>query len=322
MRKKDRTHRFCVDYRALNEVTKLDTYPLPRVDDLLDQLGGAKFFTTLDLASGFWQIRVAKESQEKTAFVVPQGLFEFRVMPFGLTNAPAVLQRLMQRVFAGLNPIDGQAFVAVYTDDVLIFSRSFNDHLLHLSQVLERIRMAGLKLKITKCGFVHQETKYLGHIITSNGLNTDPKLVQAIMDYPPPKNVREVRQFLGLCSYYRRFILSFAAITHPIRMLTRKEKLFCWDEKCEKSFEQLKQRLTTAPILSYPSLNDPFMLETDACAHGIGAILSQSQGDGFPHPIAYASRSLTKLESNYSITELETLAGPWTTFAAICMDKQ
>lgn len=163
-------------------------------------MGGARFFTTLDLASGFWQIRVPESSRDKTAFIVPQGLFEFKVMPFGLTNAPATFQRLMQKVFADLNPEDGPSFVSVYMDDILIFSRTLEEHFRHLKLVLQRIRKAGLKLKLAKCGFVRQEIKYLGHILTSRGLKTDPKITQAVADFPVPTNVKQVRQFLGLAS--------------------------------------------------------------------------------------------------------------------------
>ena len=166
VKKKDGTQRFCVDYRALNAVTKADTYPLPRIDDLLDQLGDSRYFSTLDLASGYWQIRLSPNSQEKTAFSVPQGLFEFRVMPFGLTNAPAVFQRLMQQVLAGLNPEEGPDFVKVYIDDVLVFSPTLAEHIDHLRRVLVRIREAGLKLKPSKCHFIAKEVEYLGHILT------------------------------------------------------------------------------------------------------------------------------------------------------------
>ena len=180
----------CNGEKSLNARTKAGTYPLSRVDDILNQLGGAKFFTTVDLASGFRQIRVAQGSEEKTAFVVPQGLFEFWVMLFGLTNAPAVFQHLMQKVLLGLNPEDGQAFVSVYTDDILIFSPSLSDHLRHLHCVLERTEDTRLKLKLSKCCFFCQEVEYLGHVLTPSGLKMNP-------DFPPPESVKEVRQFLG-----------------------------------------------------------------------------------------------------------------------------
>ena len=253
VRKKDGSLRFCVDYRALNAVTKADTFPLPRVDDLVDQLGSSRFFSTLDLASGYWQIRMSPQSREKTAFVVPQGLYEFRDMPFGLTNAPAVFQRLMQRVLRGLNPDDGPDFVSVYIDDVLVFSPTLADHLHHLRLVIQIIQEVGLKLNPAKCRFVRKEVEYLGHILTPDGLKPNPKTV----------------------------------------------------------LDSLKNKLASAPVLNYPSLREPFVLETDASIRGLGAILSQTDSKGQTHPVAYASRSLTRAERNYSITELETLAVVW-----------
>ena len=184
VKKKDGTQRFCVDYRTLKTVTKSDTFPLPRIDDLLDQLGDSRYFSTLDLASGFWQIRLSDSAVEKTAFSVPQGLFEFRVMPFGLTNAPAVFQRLMERVLAGLNPEDGPDFVKVYIDDVLVFSHNLEDHLEHLRLVLLRIREAGLKLKPSKCCFVTTNVEYLGHVLTPEGLKPNTSTVSAVADSP------------------------------------------------------------------------------------------------------------------------------------------
>ena len=189
VRKKNGTHRFCVDYRALNSITKADTFPLPRIDDLLDQLGESKYFSTLDLAAGYWQIRVHPDSQAKTAFITPQGLFEFQVMPFGLTNAPAVFQRLMQNVITGLNPEEGPDFVSAYIDDILIFSRSLSDHIVHLNKVLERLVESGLKLQPLKCHFIRQEISYLGHVITTQGLKTNPLTVSAITDFPVPSNL-------------------------------------------------------------------------------------------------------------------------------------
>ena len=307
VRKKDGTLRFCVDYRELNKITKRDTYPLPRVDDLLDQLGSSRYFTTLDLASGYWQIRVAPGSREKTAFVTPHGLFQFQVMPFGLTNAPAVFQRLMQTVLMGLNPVEGKQFVSVYIDDVLVFSQSLDEHLEHLRLVIQKIQDAGLKLKPAKCQFVREEVEYLGHVLTPSGLKTNSKLVESVVNYPRPQNSKEVKQFLGLSSYYRRFIRKFAAIAQPLTALTRNGVVFEWTEDCQAAFDSLKQSLTTAPVLCYPAFDLPFVLSVK----GIGAILSQVQRDGQCHPVAYASRSLTAAERNYDITELETLAVVW-----------
>ena len=311
VRKKDGTHRFCVDYRHLNAVTKPDSFPLPRIDDLLDQLGKARYFSTLDLASGYWQIRVHPGSQEKTAFVTPQGLFEFRVMPFGLTNAPAVFQRLMQRVLMDLNPAAGPDWVVVYIDDVLVFSRTLEEHLHHLQRVITRLQEVGLKLKPAKCHFARDQVEYLGHLITPNGLKPNPKLVAAVREFPTPQDLKTVRQFLGLSSYYRRFIRGYAAIARPLHRLTRKDTEFVWTEECEAAVDELRTKLTTAPVLAYPALDHDFVLETDASIKGLGAVLSQKQSDGLLHPVAYASRSLSGPEANYGITELETLAVVW-----------
>ena len=311
VRKKDNTLSFCVDYRALNEVTKLDKFPIPRINDLLDQLGEACYFSTLDLAAGYWQIQVDEASQEKTAFVTHQGLFEFRVMPFGLTNAPSVFQRVMQQVLSGLNPADGKEFVEVYIDDVLIFSRTIEEHIHHLCKVLEQLRSANLKLKPTKCHFLRQSLEYLGHIITPTGLKLNPKQLEAVQEFPVPTSVSQVRQFLGLMSYYRRFIKNFATIASLLHSLTRKNAEFVWSEECQLAFDLLKQKLTTAPVLVYPNFNQNFVLETDASIKGLGAVLSQRQEDNQLHPVAFSSRALSAAEKNYSITELETLAVVW-----------
>ena len=236
VRKKDGSLRFCIDYRSLNLATKSDTFPLPRIDDLLDQLGNAKYFSTLDLAVGYWQVQMHPDLGEKTAFVTHQELYEFTVMPFGLKNAPAVFQWFMNKVFMGLNPENGRDFVAVYLDDVIIFSDTFEDHLAHLKQVLQCFSAAGLKLKPSKCHFICQTVEYLGHTITPKGISPNNSRVVAIQNFPFPTSVKEVRQLVGLASYYRRFINGFARIAQPLHQLTQKNAHFNWSSDCQQSF--------------------------------------------------------------------------------------
>lgn len=307
--KKDGSYRFCVDYRKLNSVTNKDVYPLPRIDDILDTLSGARYFSTLDLASGYWQIELDPSTSAKSAFVTHQGLHEFVRMPFGMCNAPATFQRLMEVVLAGL--LWKNCFV--YIDDVLVCSNTFEEHLVHLTEVLSRLREAGLRLKAKKCMFLREEVCYLGHVVSSQGIKPDTAKTEKIREYPAPKDVNEVRQFLGLASYYRRFVAEFAKIASPLHFLLKKDVEFQWSPECSTAFQNLKEALVNAPVLAYPRFNsaDPFMLETDASTRGLGAVLAQQQPDGKVHPIAFASRSLTTAEKNYAITELETLGLVW-----------
>ena len=281
------------------------------MDDLLDQIGKSKFFSTLDLASGYWQIKMHPDRREKTAFVTHQGLYEFNVMPFGLMNAPAIFQRTMQQVLSGLNPGHGQDFVLVYIDDVLIFSPTLEDHLAHIHQAVRKIADCGLNLKPSKCQFVRHEVEFLGHVITPDGLRPDASKIGAVRQFPTPKSVKELHQFLGLASYYWRFVPCFARLASPLHALTQKSALFHWTDECQIAFNRLKAKLTEAPVLAYPDFDKPFVLETDASNLGLGAVLSQHQVDGKQHPVAYASRALTQAEKRYSITELETLAVVW-----------
>ena len=247
VKKKNGKMRFCVDYRKVNKITKRDAYPLPRIDEILDSLGKAKWFTSLDLASGYWQVEMNETDREKTAFVTKQGIFEFNVMPFGLTNAPATFQRLMDRVFYDIK----DKYVLVYLDDVTIYSSTFEEHIQHLKEVLERFRRANLKLNLDKCHFCKKEISFLKHLVSEEGIKPDPTKVNKVKNFPMPINTTELRGFIGLASYYRHFVQDFATIVKPINYLLRKNISFIWNEACEKAFEFLKKKLITTPILIY-----------------------------------------------------------------------
>ena len=303
VRKKDGSLRYCIDYRRLNSVTIKDSYPLPRIDESLDSLSEAKYFSTLDLASGYWQIGLDEDAKKKSAFCTTSGLYQFKVMPFGLTNAPATFQRLMERVLAGLQ----WQICLVYIDDVIIFSKTFDEHLRHLSQVFRCLRQAGLKLKPKKCFLFQQKVKYLGHIVSQEGIATDPDKTRVVAEWPTPHDVTCVKGFLGLCSYYRRFVPDFATVAKPLTRLTEKNILFHWGEDEEKSFLKLKELLISPPVMAYPVASASFILDTDASNTGIGAVLSQKIDDE-ERVIAYASRALTKPERQYCVTRKELLA--------------
>ena len=307
VRKKDGSLWFCVDFRQLNAATIKDAHPLPRIDDLLDALHGAKWFSTLDLKSGYWQVPIAEQDKEKTAFRTSSGqLFEFNQVPFGLCNAPATFSRLMDRVLAGLH----WETCLFYLDDIIVFSSTSEEHLARLREVFERLRHAKLKLGAAKCTFAAKEVSYLGHRVTEEGLLPDPSLLAAIRDIPPPKTATEVRSFLGLAGYYRRYVKGFAAIAAPLHALTRKDTLFHWSEDCQAAFDQLKARLTTSPITAFPDFSQEFRLYTDASTAGLGAILAQVR-EGKEHIICCASRALNKAEKSYPATKLECLAIVW-----------
>ena len=301
--KKDGTKRFCVDYRLLNKNTVKDSYPLPRIDESIDALDGAKYFCTLDLASGYWQVPLDDEAKPKSAFVVPGGLYQFEVMPFGLCNAPSTFERLMETVLSGLH----WKILLIYLDDVIIFGSSVNEVVERLKIVLDRLREANLKLKPKKCHLFQKEVLYLGHVVSEAGVSTDPSKIESIKTWPTPANPTDVRSFLGLASYYRRYIKGFAHIAKPLHALTQKEVQFVWSQDCEEAFQMLKDKLTASPILAYPRVGTPFIMDTDASQYAIGAVLSQEQ-DERERVVAYGSRTLTPPEQNYCVTRKELLA--------------
>ena len=253
--KKDGSLRFCVNFRQLNAATVKDAHPLPRIDDLLDALHGAKWFSTLDLKSGYWQVPITEQDKAKTAFRTSSGqLFEFNQVPFGLCNAPATFSRLMDRVLAGLH---WETFI-FYLDDIIVFSSTWEEHLARLRQVFKRLTHANLKLEADKCTFAAKEVNYLGHRVTEEGLLPDSSLLAAIREIPPPKTATEVRSFLGLAGYYRRYVKGFAAIAAPLHALTRKDAVFHWSEDCQAAFDRLKTLLTTSPITAFPDFSQAF----------------------------------------------------------------
>ncbi|KAI3682772.1 hypothetical protein L1987_83010 [Smallanthus sonchifolius] len=296
VKKKDGTFRMCIDYRELNKLTIKNRYPLPRIDDLFDQLQGSSFYSKIDLHSGYHQLRIQEEDVPKTAFRTRYGHYEFLVMPFGLTNAPAVFMDLMNRV---CKPYLDK-FMIVFIDDILIYSRTKEDHEHHLKLILELLRNEKLYAKFSKCEFWIREVHFLGHVINKEGIHVDPSKIEAIKNWEAPKTPTEVRQFLGLAGYYRRFIENFSKIALPLTTLTQKEKKYDWSDKLESAFQLLKQKLCSTPILSLPEGIENFVVYCDASHQGLGYVLMQRE-----KVIAYASRQLKVHEKNYTTHDLE-----------------
>ena len=323
VRKKDGGLRFCVDYRQLNQVTVKDAYALPQIDELLDNMLGATYFTSLDMRSGYHQVEIEEEHKARTAFTVgPLGFFEFERMPFGLTNAPATFQRLMERVMGNLHMSECCTFI----DDVIIPGTDFDQEMTRLEHVLQKLREHHLKLNPKKCVFLQRKVTYCGHVVSENGVEADPEKTARIAEWPTPHNVADVRQFLGFAGYYRRFVKGFSAIAKPLTQLTGgsggrgrrgKKKTdaepvpWTWGPEQETAFNRLKQCLTTPPVLAYADYSLPFLLYTDASGDGLGAVLYQKQKDGQERVIAYASRGLRHAEKHYPAHKWEFLALKW-----------
>lgn len=301
--------RTVIDYRKLNDKTIDDKYPIPHITDLLDKLGRCMYFTTLDLTSGFHQIEMHPDDIEKTAFNTENGHYEFLRMPFGLKNAPSTFQRVMDDVLRGLQ----NEICLVYLDDIIIFSTSFQEHLERLRLVFNRLRDANLKVQLDKCEFLQQEVAYLGHVVTPEGVKPNPDKIKAIMNFKIPSTTKQIKSFLGLLGYYRKFINNFAKVTKPITKLLKKDAIIdINDPSYRECFEYCKNLLTNEPILQYPDFSQIFHLTTDASNYAIGAVLSQGP-IGQDKPIAYASRTLNDHEINYSVIEKELLAVVWAT---------
>ncbi|WVZ76074.1 hypothetical protein U9M48_024076 [Paspalum notatum var. saurae] len=291
--------RLCVDYRPLNAVTVKNKYPLPHIDILFDQLAGAKVFSKIDLRSGYYQIKIREEHVPKIAFSTKYGLYEYLVMSFGLTNAPAFFMYMMNSVF--MNELD--KFVVVFIDDILIYSKNEKEHEEHLRIVLTRLREHKLYAKFGKYAFWLREVSFLGHILSEKGVVVDPSKVEDVLNWKQPKTVTEIQSFLGLASYYRRFIKDFSKTAKPMTSLTKKNAKYVWSPNCEEAFQTLKKLLTSAPVLAQPDITKLFDVCCDASGNGLGCVLMQ-QG----RVIAYASRQLRKHEVNYPTHDLELAA--------------
>lgn len=325
VRKKDGSLRFCLDFRMLNARTRKDAYMLPRFDDSVDLLVGSKYFSRLDLRSGYWNIEMEEESKQYTAFSVGNlGFHQCERMPFGLVNSGATFQRVMEKSLSDLLLRECLVFI----DDILVFSETFEDHLIRLGNVFQRLSSHGLKLKGSKCELFKTSVSYLGHVISEDGVSTDPSKISSINSWPEPTNISQLRTFLGLTGYYRRFIRDYAKIAQPLNQLleghgtnkpkskSRKKKkksptVWSWDEPQQSAFKLLKEKLSTPPVLAFADFSKPFIVHTDASGSGLGAVLLQEQEDGTEKVIAYASRGLRPSERNYPAHKLEFLALKW-----------
>ena len=313
---KDGKLQFCINLQNLNARTIKDAYSLPPIDETLDCLNGAKWFSSLDLKSGYWQVEMEDDSKALTAFTLgPLGFYECEHMPFRLTNTPATFQWLMQSCLGNLL----LQYCLIYLDDIIVFSKTLQEHVTRLRAVFKKLKRAELKLKPSKCEFFKQELTYLGHVVSKNGIQTDSKKVEVIHKWPVPTNVTEVRSFLGFTNYYHRFIKKYVQVAKLLYKLilgenaSKKQNSIRWDSECQESFDKLKELCTTTPILAYADFRKPFKLHklhTDASVLGLGAVLYQVQ-DGVEKVIRYASRSLTKSETKYLVHKLEFLCLKW-----------
>ncbi|MCP3667673.1 MAG: hypothetical protein GY696_35150, partial [Gammaproteobacteria bacterium] len=303
--KPDGSTRFCVNFIKVNAVTVRDSYCLPRIDDLLQSLGNSSYFTSLDLASGYWQIRMSDEldSKNKTTFCCFLGTFRFKRMPFGCKNAGMTFQRLLERVLAGLL-YDG---VYTYIDDILVTGSTWSSHVAKLRAVFDRLRQAKLKLKLKKCDFGKPETDYLGYLINADLIGVNPKKLEKVCNFLVPNTKKQIRRFLGMCNYYSKFIWNYSDYAQPLHALTQKNAAFEWTENCQKSFEYFKQALCAAPVLRYPDFSSEFRIYSDASEFALGGVLCQLNSENLEQPISYFSRTLVSAERCYSNTEREIL---------------
>ena len=303
VKKKDNSLRCCIDYRQVNSATEKVAYPLPRTDMCLDAMAGAQWFSTFDLRSSYHQVPLKVSDADKTAFICREGVYRFKTMPFGLCNAGTTFQRLMDIVLSGFS----FEICLAYLDDIIFFSKDEQSHVERLRLVFTRLQSAGLKLKPSKCHLLQRSVSFLGHVVSPEGIATNPQKIDVIISWPIPKDAKEVRAFLGICGYYRRYVEGFSAIAKPLHELTEKSRRFDWTSESQAAFDNLKGALTSPPILKMPNDTDEFVIDTDSSNWAIGAVLSQRQ-QGTERVIAYARQKLSKCEMNYCVTRRELLA--------------
>ena len=304
VKKRDQSLRFVSDFRSLNDVTKKDTYPLPQIKDVIDKMHGAQFWTTLDAASAYWSLPLTESSKEKTAFSVPNGKYEFEVTPYGLCNAGRSYQRMIDMCLADLP----KERILAYIDDIVIFSRTFEEHLQDVESVLHKLREANVSLKLSKCVWAAAEVEYLGFVLSGDGIRPQKQLTEAILQYAVPKTKKEIKRFLGMSGFYREFIKDFANMAAPMNNLTKDSVNFEWTVECENSFKNLKRALMTAPVLAFPRTGTEFIVTVDASNTAVGGELSQYQPDGTIHPVAYFSNALKDAQKNWSPYAQEAFA--------------
>ena len=300
--KADGSLRFCTDYRRANDISKTDSYPIPRMDDCIDMIGSACYITKCDLLKGYWCVPLTERAKEVSAFVVSNGLYQYNVMPFGMKNSQATFQRMMNNC---LGDLDG---VGIYVDDIVVYNDTWDEHLCGLEKVFGRLRDANLTVNLSKSDFGQAEVTYLGHVVGYGKVKPVDAKIECIKEFPVPRNKKSLMRFLGMVGYYRKFCKNFAAVTVPLTDLLRKSKPFVWSIECQDAFEKVKNLLCTHPVMSAPDFTKPFMLAVDASDFAAGAILMQRNNDGVDHPVAYFSKKFNNHQRNYSTVEKETLA--------------
>ena len=300
--KPDKSYRLCTDYRKVNNVTKTDSFPIPRIEDCIDKIGNANYITKFDLLKGFWQIPLTERAKEISAFVTSDGLFQYNVMPFGMKNSPATFQRLVNTVISGLDGCDA------YIDDVIIHNNTFEDHLQSIRSLFDRLSDANLTINLSKSAFCHAVVTFLGHEVGRGKVMPIEAKIKAISEFPIPDGKKQLMRFLGMAGYYRKFCSNFSTITEPLTNLLRKRNKFIWSERCQKSFDKLKAVLISVPVLKAPNFNCRFKLAVDASDIGAGSVLLQEDENGVDHPVCYFSKKFNVSQMNYSTIEKECLS--------------